>query len=670
MPQAQQVLTPARSMPAESWRHGAAVFILVLCNFLLSAPRNVMLDDDGYFILAAWFGGVAHPPGYPLYTLIANLFAHLPLGSVAFRVHACSAFFGALACAVLWCLTRRLTGSRMAGWIAALCYGSSGAFWSEATVAEVYSLNAFLFFLLLWLCMDPAVNRTRRQAIMSAHWIAGIFGLSLANHWPLMALSFPALMVAAWPRRVEFYARPLSVFFSFCIGLLPYAWMVHRSRVSEIAFFGPIGNWSDFWFYISRQAYTGIDYSVSAGWEDKLRYVGLALTESARQFGWLGAALGLTGLVAQWRVLPRPWCWALLLGFAGSSVVLAALLGFAWDLLHRYTFEQYPLVAYGILAIWLALGANTLITRVLRAVPALGHSRILPWALGLLLVGNVWLHHAPANFRAHDHWAADFAGTLLQSLAPGAALFTFGDYATGPLAYLNRVEGVRPDVEIFNVNGQLFRNRLVSPRADDPEAIAAAIDAFVERQERPVYYNMVLPHRYGVIAHGLFFEVGRNLAPGMHQAYLTPEIAVYFAQLFARGEPRDTSQLIHYRQLSAPYCRTLAGLSLARPGETLARLMEQRCGGFYGLLERAAVLMDANSGEDARAIALLLRAELHQDEAVSVEAIASMDNQLGFANERVGEHGRALEFFRRSWSRWPDPANPARPYIHPEGMQL
>ncbi len=657
-------MMPSAPSAAESWRHGSAVFIVVLCNFLLSAPRSVMLDDDGYFILAAWFGGVAHPPGYPLYTLIAGLFTHLPLGSVAFRVHVCSAVFGALACAVLWCLTRRLTGSRMAAWIAALSYGCSGAFWSEATVAEVYSLNAFLFFLLLWLCTDPGVNRTRQQSLMQAHWMAGIFGLSLANHWPLMALSFPALVAAAWPRRFDFSARPLSMFISFCIGLLPYVWMVHRSRISEMAFFGPIGNWSDFWFYISRQAYTGIDHSVSAGWDDKLRYVGLALTESARQFGWLGAALGLTGLVVQWRVLPRSWCWALLLGFAGSTVVLAALLGFAWDLLHRYTFEQYPLVAYGILAIWLAIGAQALFARAVRTVPALGQSSTLPWALGVLLVGNVWLHHAPANFRAHDQWAAEFAETLLLSLAPDAALFTFGDYATGPLAYLNKVEGVRPDVEIFNVNGQLFTNRLVSPRADDPEAIATAVHAFVEQHDGPVYYNLVLPHRYGVIAHGLFYEVGRDLAPGVHQANLMPQVAMYFAQLFTRGEPRDTSQLIHYRQLSTPYCRTLAGLSLARPGETLARMLEQRCGGFYGLLERAAVLLDADAGQGPQAIALLQRAEQQQHEAVTVEAVATLNNQLGLAFDHAGDHARALDFFRRSWSRWPDRSNPARAYLN------
>lgn len=61
-----------------------------------SAPRTVALEDDGLFLLAAYFNGVAHPPGYPLYTLLAHLITYLPLGSVAWRVHLLSGIFGAL----------------------------------------------------------------------------------------------------------------------------------------------------------------------------------------------------------------------------------------------------------------------------------------------------------------------------------------------------------------------------------------------------------------------------------------------------------------------------------------------------------------------------------------------------------------------------------------------
>ena len=49
--------------------------------------RFMVLEDDGEFMMATYFLGVAHPPGYPLYVLLAHPFTWLPFGEVALRVH-------------------------------------------------------------------------------------------------------------------------------------------------------------------------------------------------------------------------------------------------------------------------------------------------------------------------------------------------------------------------------------------------------------------------------------------------------------------------------------------------------------------------------------------------------------------------------------------------------
>ena len=82
----------------------AALFAL----YALTAPRTVALEDDGLFVLSSYFLGIEHPPGFPLFTLIGHLFTHLPFGSVAYRVHLASAFFGALSCGLLWLCARSL----------------------------------------------------------------------------------------------------------------------------------------------------------------------------------------------------------------------------------------------------------------------------------------------------------------------------------------------------------------------------------------------------------------------------------------------------------------------------------------------------------------------------------------------------------------------------------
>jgi len=76
--------------------HLLVVFIALFSLYAYSAPRTVTLEDDGLFIMSSYFLGVDHPPGYPLMTLLGKLFTLLPVGSIAFRIHLLSAFFGGL----------------------------------------------------------------------------------------------------------------------------------------------------------------------------------------------------------------------------------------------------------------------------------------------------------------------------------------------------------------------------------------------------------------------------------------------------------------------------------------------------------------------------------------------------------------------------------------------
>src|SRR5262245_29204392 len=110
----------------------AAVFLLALCTYFACAPRTVGLDDDGYFLLAAWFNGVAHPPGYPVYTFLAHLSTLVPAGSVAFRVHALSGLLAAGAAVVLWYVAFLLLRDRLLAAASALCFAFSAVFWSQA----------------------------------------------------------------------------------------------------------------------------------------------------------------------------------------------------------------------------------------------------------------------------------------------------------------------------------------------------------------------------------------------------------------------------------------------------------------------------------------------------------------------------------------------------------
>ena len=188
--------------------HLVSVFLLLILVYLWSMPGTVVLEDDGFFVLAAYFNSITHPPGYPLFVMFSHLFTWLPVGSVAFRVHLASAFLGGLACVCLWYLARCLFEDRIYAYAAALGLGLSRTFWSQAIIAEVYTLNVLLFLLLFILALHCAAAK-KEQQVFYCRWLAFIYGLALSNHWPLILLSTPALLVLMWPAR-EILIRNIS----------------------------------------------------------------------------------------------------------------------------------------------------------------------------------------------------------------------------------------------------------------------------------------------------------------------------------------------------------------------------------------------------------------------------------------------------------------------------
>ena len=117
---------PERFRPARAdWMQAGMVAVVLFALYAATSPRTVLLEDDGLFILSSYFLGVEHPPGYPLYTLIGHLFSKLPFGSVAYRVHLASAFFGALAGSAVWLVARRLIPGRLPAYLTAFGLGFS-----------------------------------------------------------------------------------------------------------------------------------------------------------------------------------------------------------------------------------------------------------------------------------------------------------------------------------------------------------------------------------------------------------------------------------------------------------------------------------------------------------------------------------------------------------------
>src|SRR5918998_4208597 len=93
--------------------------------------------------------GVGHPTGYPTYMMLTHLFTYLPVGDAAYRINLASAVSGVLAVAAVYCAGLVIGRRVVAAAAGALAFGFSEAFWSQAVIAEVYTLNALFVALVL-----------------------------------------------------------------------------------------------------------------------------------------------------------------------------------------------------------------------------------------------------------------------------------------------------------------------------------------------------------------------------------------------------------------------------------------------------------------------------------------------------------------------------------------
>jgi tetratricopeptide (TPR) repeat protein len=121
------------------------LFMLVFAYFLYCAAPTLYWGDSAEMASVSCSLGVAHSPGYPLYTQIAGLFSNLPLDPLPFRTNVLSALLGALAAVLIFGAIKEALGSRFAGIIAVAGLIGCRAFMFYSMMAEVYMLHVILF---------------------------------------------------------------------------------------------------------------------------------------------------------------------------------------------------------------------------------------------------------------------------------------------------------------------------------------------------------------------------------------------------------------------------------------------------------------------------------------------------------------------------------------------
>src|SRR5438445_1573141 len=271
------------------------VFLIALLLYSWTLAPTVTLTDSGELIVVARSLGIAHPPGFPLWIILAHLASLVPFGNVAVRINFSSAMFAALACSMLTLVVSELMITaaylparkggaqqrkravdlginRLLVFAPALGSGLLMAFsrtlWSYATIAEVYTLNTLLilivFFLMLRWRRRIIADRREKRGPVTIHdcWLyaaAAAFGLALGVHHVTVGLTLPAVAVVVY--RTEglrfFTSRRLvyAALISIAAMVAVYAYLPFAASRSPLINWGNPRSLQEIWWHITGRQY-------------------------------------------------------------------------------------------------------------------------------------------------------------------------------------------------------------------------------------------------------------------------------------------------------------------------------------------------------------------------------------------------------------------------------
>ncbi len=182
----------------------AIVSAAVLVLYIITIAPTTQFWDTSEYIAAAKVLGIPHPPGNPLFVVMANVWGQMPLVEhYALRINLFSAVCSALASGFLLLVAERLlrdiVPNRLARYGAAVAGIIVGAtsftVWNQSVVNEkVYTLSLLAIGLVLWLAIQWADRDAgaKRDSLLLA--IIYLLALTSTNH-TMSLLVAPAIMV-------------------------------------------------------------------------------------------------------------------------------------------------------------------------------------------------------------------------------------------------------------------------------------------------------------------------------------------------------------------------------------------------------------------------------------------------------------------------------------------
>ena len=468
-----------------------------LALYVLTLAPTTQYWDASEYITAAHALGIPHPPGSPLFVILAHVWGLLPLGAdYARRINVFAAATSA-ATAGLWFLIgerwlRAIVAAaprrRLVAAAGAVVGATTFSVWNQSVVNEkVYTLSVLTIALVLCLVVrwgdQPVSTRRDHHLVLIVYLLA----LTATNHL-MGVLAAPAVLLYVLRTDPRALVRPrflVAAALVVAVGLSVNLFIPIRAHFDPYLNQGEATTWPALKAVLARDQFgkpSVLDNPMYPPGPDNpghsLVLYGQQLLNYVQYFTWqfgrdwfpgigralavLFGAVGLIGARRHWRT-DRRAAVAMTTLVLTLTVALVFYLNFKWGysqafngpgLEHEVRERDYFFIAsFAAWGVWVGMGLATLMqwieeVRVARAAAA--PVRVwAPSALVLLLALVPLAANRLTAPRNGETLARDYAHDLLQSVDPYAILVTAGDNDTFPLWYAQEVEGVRKDVSVL-----------------------------------------------------------------------------------------------------------------------------------------------------------------------------------------------------------------------------
>lgn len=447
-----------------------SIFVFIIYLFTL-APSVVQIDSGELAAVQATLG-IAHPTGYPLFTMIGYLFSLIPLPfSKIFQLNIlaaiyCSIGVGVFTYTIKYCLDNILVFRKknlskesakkekkkskeqstekqieipenfklITAVFGGLSLAFSRTFWFQSTSVEVYSLHLLLITLIIFFLLKAYVKSFENDKLSNWLLFAFFLALGFTNHLTtLMILPGTAYLYFSRYKFNSASFKKLALMITLFILVLIAIYSYLPLRASQ----NPILNWGNpiDWERIYRHV-TGRQYQV---------WLFTSFDSAGKQFSHF------------WNILPFEFFIGLLFVLIGlivslfrsKTLGLFILISFLFTLFYSINYDihdidSYFLLAFIMLAFFSSFGALKIL-----------EMKSLPKNYGLIGLGLVLVIQLFFNFREVDQSGVytyeDYTKAILNTSPKNSIIFSYQwDYFISASYYYQYVENQRKDITIID----------------------------------------------------------------------------------------------------------------------------------------------------------------------------------------------------------------------------